>query len=121
MAIIDTLHEAQFVDEFRKIRENQFSFDGLKTLFRYLDDLSEDCGENIEFDPIGFCCEFSEYNLEDFNNDYDMNIESFETFEKNRYQNELDQKRIEIIDFFTSRDFVEGEWIEEEKVLVHNG
>jgi hypothetical protein len=121
MAIIDTLHEAQFVDEFRKIRENDFSFDGLKVLFRYLDDLSEDCGENIEFDPIGFCCEFDEYNLEEFNNDYDMNIESFETFEKNRYQNELDQKRIQIIDFFTSRDFVNGEWITEEKVLVHNG
>ena len=121
MAIIDTYHEAQFVDEFRKIRENDFSFDGLKVLFRYLEDLSEDCGENIEFCPVSFCCEFDEYNLEDFNNDYDMNIESFETFEKNRYQNELDQKRIEIIDFFTSRDFVNGEWIEEEKVLVHNG
>jgi hypothetical protein len=83
--------------------------------------MSEDTGEDIEFDPIALCCEFSEYSLEEFNNDYDMNIESFETFEKNRYQNELDQKRIEIIDFITPRDFVDGKWIEQEKVLVHHG
>ena len=121
MAIIDTLHEARFAEEFQKIRKDNFSYDGLKTLFQYLDNLSEDCGENIEFDPVSLCCEYGEYNLEEFNKEHDMNIESLETFEKNRYQDELDQKRIEIIDFFTSRDFVNGEWIEEEKVLVHNG
>mgnify|MGYP005830391793 CR=1 FL=1 len=121
MAIIDTLHEAQFVDEFRKIRENDFSFDGLKVLFRYLDDLSEDCGENIEFCPVSFCCEFSEYNLEEFNNDYDTKIESFENFDIEKHEDELNAKSIQIINFFTSRDFVDGEWIEEEKVLVHNG
>lgn len=121
MAIIDTLHEAQFVDEFQKIRKDNFSIFGLRALFQYLDDLSDEAGGNIEFDPIAFCCEFAEYNLEEFNKDYDMNIESFETFEKNKYQDELDEKHIQIIDFFTSREFVNGEWIEEEKVLVHHG
>jgi len=123
MAIIQTLYETKFVEMLGDWiqEENNFSYDGLKALFRYLDEMSEDTGEDIEFDPIALCCEFSEYSLEEFNNDYDMNIESFETFEKNRYQNELDQKRIEIIDFFTSRDFVDGKNIEEEKVLVHHG
>ena len=123
MAIIQTLYETKFVEMLGDWiqEENNFSYDGLEALFRYLDEMSEDTGEDIEFCPVSFCCEFSEYNLEEFNNDYDMNIESFETFEKNRYQNELDQKRIQIIDFFTSRDFVDGKNIEEEKVLVHNG
>ena len=121
MAIIDTLHEARFAEEFKKIRKDNFTWDGLRALFEYLDDLSNDTGEDIEFDPIGFCCEFAEYNLEEFNEDYDMNIESFETFEKNRYQDELDEKRIRIIDFFTCRDCTSGEWIEEEKVLVQHG
>jgi hypothetical protein len=112
MAIIDTYHEAQFVDEFRKIRENDFSFDGLKTLFQCLGDLSEDCGENIEFDPIGFCCEFLEYNLEEFNKDYDEEYASID---------ELQENEERVIARFTCRDCTTGEWIEEEKVLVHNG
>tara|TARA_R100001163_G_C4961186_1_gene124938 strand:+ start:242 stop:607 length:366 start_codon:yes stop_codon:yes gene_type:complete len=121
MAIIDTYHETQFVDEFRKIREDDFSIFGLRALFQYLDILSDDSGENIEFDPIALCCEFSEYNLEEFNNDYDMNIESFENFDIEKHEDELNEKSIDLINFFTSRDFVDGEWIEEEKVLVHNG
>ncbi len=112
MAIIDTLNEARFVDEFRKIRENNFSIFGLRALFHYLDNLSEDCGENIEFDPIAFCCEFSESNLEEFNNDYE---EEYATID------ELQEKEERVLARFTSRDFVDGEWIEEKKVLVHNG
>ena len=50
-----------------------------------------------------------------------MKIESFENFDIEKHEDELNKKSIQIIDFFTSRDFVNGEWIEEEKVLVHNG
>mgnify|MGYP003117661092 FL=1 len=117
MAIIDTLHQAQFVDEFRKIRKNDFSIFGLRALFQYLDEMSEDCGQNIEFDPIGFCCEFSEYNLEEFNENYgdDIGTTKIESFD------ELQENEDRVIARFTSRDFVDGEWIEEEKVLVHHG
>jgi hypothetical protein len=40
---------------------NNFSFEGAKALQDYLEQLSDDIGENIEFDPIAWCCEFSEY------------------------------------------------------------
>ena len=113
MAIIDTLHEAQFVDEFQKIRKENFSYDGLKTLFQYLDDLSEDTGENIEFDPIGFCCEFSEYSLEEFNEDWPCELSSFDELHKINLQ----EKRIEIIDFFNDNSVYPAI----EKVLVHHG
>jgi len=116
MAIIDTLHEAQFVDEFQKIRKDNFSYDGLKTLFQYLDNLSEDCGENIEFDPVSLCCEFSEYNLQEFNEDYDCELSSFDELDETGISHHiLQEKRIEIIDFFNDRS------ITEEKVLVHHG
>ena len=121
MAIINTLHEAQFVDEFRKIRENNFSIFGLRALFQYLDEMSESCGENIEFCPVSFCCEFSEYNVEEFNEDYETKIKSFEHFDIEKHEDELNAKSIQIIDFFTSCDYVNGEWITEEKVLVHHG
>lgn len=41
---------------------NSFSLDGAKALQAYLDEMSEEMPEGrIEFDPIAWCVEFSEY------------------------------------------------------------
>ena len=40
---------------------NNFTLGGAKALQAYYDELSEDLSENIEFDPIAWCCEFGEY------------------------------------------------------------
>lgn len=64
MAIIETItdtskfyHWLQSSDNYK----NNFSYEGANALQNYLDELSEDLGENIEFDPIAWCCEFNEY------------------------------------------------------------
>lgn len=50
--------------------KNNFSFEGAKALQEYLEDLSDDIGENIEFDPIAWCVEYSEYkDFEQFQSD----------------------------------------------------
>lgn len=61
-----------FLEEFEKYgRENQFSYEGKKALFNYLEELGEDLGEPIELDIIAICCDFTEYtNLEEFNDAY---------------------------------------------------
>ena len=59
--IVDTLTRFRFVDEFQKIRPDNFSYEGLHALFDYLEELSYDIGEPIEFDPISICCDFREY------------------------------------------------------------
>lgn len=41
--------------------KNNFSFEGANALQAYLEEYSEETGEDIEFDPIAWCCEFSEY------------------------------------------------------------
>jgi hypothetical protein len=57
-----TVNFNDFVDGFQKMgRENQFSYDGLKLIFDYLE------SEEIEFDPIGICCTYTEYTLDEFN------------------------------------------------------
>ena len=68
-----TINYYDFRTEFRTYgREEQFTRQGLKALFDYLEDLGEDCGEEIELDVIALCCEFVEYDtLEDFHNEYD--------------------------------------------------
>lgn len=76
--IVDTLTRFRFVDEFKKIRPDNFSYEGLHALFDYLENLSYDMGEPIEFDPIGICCDFAEYeSFKQFQEDY-SDIEDFD-------------------------------------------
>ena len=71
---------SQFSDWFltSETYKNNFSYKGLKSLYNYLVDLEEDTGDNIEFDPVAICCEYSEYeNLEEIKNNYN-DIETIE-------------------------------------------
>ena len=57
----ETVTQSRFLDVFRQVRPNQFSRNALVALFDYLDQLEQDLGEETEFDPIGLCCEWTEY------------------------------------------------------------
>ena len=62
-----------FVDWFRgsDTYKRNFSYDGLNSLFDYFEELEEDMGQEIDFDPIAICCEFSEYeNLNEIKESY---------------------------------------------------
>ena len=59
--IIDTVNEYSFTEAFEKIRPDNFSYEGQKALYEYLEDLSEDIGTPIELDVIAICCEYSEH------------------------------------------------------------
>ena len=60
-------------------RGDQFSRDGLKALFEYLEELENDIGEEINLDVIAFCCDYVEYDtLKDFQADYGEEYESLE-------------------------------------------
>ncbi len=41
--------------------KNNFTDNGAKALFEYLDDLSDELDSPLEFDPIAWCVEFTEY------------------------------------------------------------
>ena len=77
-----TINEFDFKNEFKKIRPDNFSYDGLTALYDYLIQFEEDTGEELEFDPIAYCCEFSEYeNFKEVKQNYD--IKSFKELEDN--------------------------------------
>ena len=77
-----TINEFDFKNEFKKIRPDNFSYDGLTALYDYLIQFEEDCGTELEFDPIAYCCEFSEYeNFKEVKQNYD--IKSFKELEDN--------------------------------------
>ena len=57
-----TINFGNFCDAFfNSGRKDQFSYNGKKALFEYIESLEQDTGEEMELDVIGFCCEFSEY------------------------------------------------------------
>ena len=65
-----------FLEEFKKCgRENQFSHEGKRALYDYLNQISEDLEEPMQLDVIALCSEFTEYSsLQEFNNDYSYSI-----------------------------------------------
>ena len=60
---------SDFVDTFRaagRLRtsdggEGNFTYDALRALFDYLEEVEESTVEEMEFDPIALCCQFSQY------------------------------------------------------------
>jgi hypothetical protein len=68
-----TMNEFDFKNEFKKIRPNNFSDEGLSVLYNHLIQYEEDIGLEEEFDPIAFCCEYTEYeNYIELKKDYDV-------------------------------------------------
>ena len=78
--MIDTVTQTEFVDRFVKIdRENNFSYWGRIALFEYFEEWEEEMGEQLEFDPIAICCEFTEYeSLDELNEVYGKEFEDLE-------------------------------------------
>ena len=64
-----TINFSEFCDGFTGSYKNNFSYEGKRALFDYLEELEESGGEEIEFDPISLCCEYAEYDsaLEAYN------------------------------------------------------
>lgn len=50
---------------------NGFTYEGCQALAEWLEQYTEDCGENMELDVVALRCDYNEYaNLEEFNVDY---------------------------------------------------
>tara|TARA_Y100001963_G_C6441489_1_gene291606 strand:+ start:107 stop:400 length:294 start_codon:yes stop_codon:yes gene_type:complete len=77
-----TINEFDFKNEFKKIRPNNFSYEGLSVLYNHLIQYEEDCDTELEFDPIAYCCEYTEFDsFEDVKKNYD--VEDLEHLEQN--------------------------------------
>jgi len=57
-----TINSYEFIDAFRAHgRQTQFSYDGLRALFEYLEEMEDGMGEEMELDVIALCCDYSEF------------------------------------------------------------
>lgn len=85
-----TLTFNQFCDGFPANRQNTFSYNGKKALYNYLLDLEKETGEEIEFDPVAFCCEFAEYaNINEYLDDYNTDIKKEDCLDEEEYKEKI--------------------------------
>ena len=75
-----TVYFSEFCDYFRKIRPDNFSYQGLRVLFDYLEEI--DC--DFELDVIGLCCDFAESDWQTIAADYfiELDAEMDEDYQK---------------------------------------
>ena len=91
-----------FLEEFKKYgREDNFSYQGKRALYDYLNELGEDIGEPIELDIIAICCDFTEFeSLQEFNDNYSIDeINSIEDIDYYTIVIPIDNKSFIIQDF----------------------
>lgn len=66
---------SQFCDAFRLMdRQNQFTYEGKRVLFDFLESIEEDTGKELELDVIALCCEYDENHWEDIADNYRIDL-----------------------------------------------
>ena len=80
MAIVQTILQYQFIEMMQTARPDNFTVSGLRVLFDYLDALSDECSEPMEFDAIAIACNYSEMDALEVYNRYtpDLNLDEDE-------------------------------------------
>lgn len=98
-----TITETDFMDAFKRSEtyKDNFTYEGLLALFEYLESYEEDTGEEIEFDMVALCCEYSEYSeaTEAASNYFDFEGMTYdsETGEELETAEEVEQKALEYL------------------------
>lgn len=74
----ETIGFGTFQDRFAQIRPDNFTYEGLRVLFEYLEECEGDTGQEYELDVIGLCCEFSEDSDAVIASSYSIDIEGMD-------------------------------------------
>ena len=89
-----TVNMYDFERAFKNCDRDNFSYEGLKALFEYLEEYEDSTGEELELDVIALCCEYAEYDsLKELNNDYGTKYSQIEQVEDKTQVIQIDDNR----------------------------
>ena len=92
---------SDFVTAFRTHgRQDQFSYDALRVLFDYLEELEDDTDKPIELDVIALCCEYTEASVAEIIASYDVDIPA---------DSDEDAERLAVLEYLRDHTTVIGE------------
>ena len=97
-----TINEYQFTQAFTDMnRDNNFSYEGKKALYEWLEEYEESTGEEMELDVIAICCDFTEYeSLKDFQGEHDDSYKTIEDIEESTIVIPIEGKESFIVQSF---------------------
>ena len=83
-----------FERAFKRCERENFSYDGLKALFEYLEEFEDGTGEEVELDVIALCCEYAEYDsLNEYNDDYGTEYDEIDAIQDDTMLIKIDDER----------------------------
>lgn len=78
--LVQQLTQSDFIDAFRKLRPDNFTYEGLVALYQHLDDYANEIGEDfLEVDVIGICCDYTETTPEEILDSYNLKVKEGQT------------------------------------------
>ena len=101
--MIHTINEHDFRRGFEQLRPENFTHDGLRVLFEYLEEFEESTGwstarhtpgEQVEFDVIALCCEFTESTIPEILDSYSIPVEP---------DADGDEKKLAVLEYLEDR------------------
>ena len=115
-----TINEYDFRRPFEQSRPDNFSHEGLGILFEYFEEYEEGAGEEIEFDYIAICCEYSESTIDEVAENYSVDVSNLDE----------DEKQDAVIDYLTentsfvglvsdAKGWVNGEYVPLESTVIY--
>jgi hypothetical protein len=67
--------KSSFIDAFKlSSRKDQFSYDALEAIYEYLEDYSQDSGEDVELDIVAICCDWVEMTWQEVADQYNVDL-----------------------------------------------
>lgn len=95
MAITQTVNVYDIIDLVNKYgRMDNFGYHGWKKLFEYMENLSDDMGEDMELDIVAWCCEYTM--LESAQEVFD----AYEQINPGGWEDMNDEEKLEVIEAF---------------------
>lgn len=93
-------------------RGDHFSYEGYNALYDYLDQLSDDIGEDFKIDVIALCCDFTEYSdweeiFQNYSYSYNNESETWENINQDDFK-EWVQDRTQVIEVFDYKNCLTG-------------
>ena len=96
-----TIWFCDFCDSFSDTYKNNFTYEGKRALYDYMNALEEDIGTPIELDTIALCCEYDEYEdaMEAASNYFEFEGMTFwEDWEELETREDVEKKAIKFLE-----------------------
>jgi hypothetical protein len=82
-------------------RKEDFSYEGLRLLFDYLEEYEESTGEEVELDVIAICCEYNEESTADIARNYSIDLAHLDA-EDDDYEEQCTEAVREYLEYHTT-------------------